>query len=92
MNVIYWSLFIIVFLPVSKSDYILYEVTAFNPNERGLLYSMHLNMPAITFLNGVTNEAAIPMDVIVKRDAAQIFEHSLQSKNIQYKHISRVKS
>lgn len=92
MNAVFWSLFITGFLSVSKSDYVLYEVTAFNPNERGLLYSMHLKEPSITFLNVVTNEAAIPMDVIVKRDATHIFENRLQFLHIQYKRISQVKS
>ncbi|XP_069354135.1 uncharacterized protein [Maniola hyperantus] len=85
-------LFIMIFLPVSKSDYVLYEITAFNPRERVILYNMQSKITSVIFLNGVSNEAAIPMNVVVNKKIYHMFEGSMRSLKIQCNLVSQIKS
>lgn len=70
------------------ADYQLYEVTSFNKFERNLLYSFQVLYDDIVFPNGVSNEAAIPMNVLVKTDQVKVFETQLDLYGIQYVWIS----
>lgn len=65
----------------------LYEVIGFNSRERALLYSIHIKDDNTFFLNGVTNEAAMPMDVIVEGNGVEKFESRLLSQDVQYTYI-----
>lgn len=65
-------------------NYNLYEVTAFNDIERALLYSMHMKEGNIIFLNSVTSEATIPMNVIVIDKKVNFFEKKLNKLYIEY--------
>lgn len=65
-------------------NYTLYEVTAFNYRERALLYFLYVRNDMIVFVNGITNEAAVPMDVIVDGCCTKFFEEKLQDNNIEY--------
>lgn len=69
-----------------NNNYRIYEVTAFNHHERSLLHFKHINNHEFIFLNGITNEAAIPMNVIVKNSSSQDFEAYLEFNFIQYIH------
>lgn len=66
------------------SNYSLYEVTAFNPRERALLYYLYTKNEKIVFMNGITNEAAIPMDVLVDRCCTSFFEDKLRDNDIEF--------
>ncbi|CAH2233926.1 jg14684 [Pararge aegeria aegeria] len=92
MTTVLKSLFIMISLSISRSDYVLYEVKAYNSHERALLYALQLRVPLITFLNGVSNEAAIPMDVIVNREISHMFEGSLRALDIQWNRVSQITS
>lgn len=67
-----------------NEQYSLYRVTAFNTHERKALYDMHLKNDNVVFLNGVTNDAALPMDIIVNDCCTEEFEIFLQDKYIEY--------
>lgn len=62
----------------------LYEVTAFNSQERAFLYYLYVKEEMIVFLNGITNEAALPMDVVVDECCTRYFEEKLIANNIEY--------
>lgn len=95
LKMIILSLFVVklfnLFLSVNSFETgSLYEVTAFNPHERQILYFMHIKKSSTIFINGVTNEAAIPIDVIVQNDTCPKFEAKLRSDGIQYESISPI--
>lgn len=69
---------------LGKGNYTIYEITAYNPRERAMLYTFHVKDPNIIFLNDVTNEAALPMNIAVQDDFQQGFENLLNTYNIQY--------
>ncbi|XP_047514279.1 zinc carboxypeptidase-like isoform X2 [Pieris napi] len=80
-----WFLFALhTFLTVNCSKYRFYKITAFNQRERRVLYAIYTKEKTINFLNGISNEAAIPIDVAVQEQYAHIFETKLQTYNIQY--------
>lgn len=62
-----------------------YEVTAFNTHERAILYEMHMRDDSITFLNSVTNEAAMTIPIIVDKCCTESFESALKANDITYK-------
>lgn len=66
------------------SNYTIYAITAYNPRERAMLYTFHIKDTNIIFLNDVTNEAALPMNVAVLDDFQEDFENLLNVFNIQY--------
>lgn len=74
----------------SLTNYTPYEITAFNMHERNFLYHLHVKNPKIIFMNGVTNEAAIPMDLVVRTDEALIFEEKLHSFDIQFIRVPQI--
>ena len=74
----------------SMENYTFYEVTAFNPHEREILYFMHIKRPSTIYINGVSNEAAIPIDIVVHNSATRKFEAKLESDGIQYNLISLI--
>lgn len=67
--------------------YSLYRVTAFNAHEREVLYDMFLTQDNVIFLNGVTNDAALPMDIVVNSCCIEEFEMKLQDKYIEYTNV-----
>lgn len=73
--------------PVHSFDFNdeLYEVTAYNSHERSVLYEMYIMNNSIVFLNGVTNEAVMPIQVIVDKCCTKTFESMLQKEAIEYK-------
>lgn len=73
-----------VLFALAKNSYIIYEITAYNPRERAMLYTFHVKDTNIVFLNDVTNEAALPMNVAVLDDFQEDFENLLNVFNIQY--------
>lgn len=73
-----------VLFSLAIGNYTLYEITAYNPRERAMLYSFHIKDGNIIFLNGVTNEAALPMNVAVSDNFQGEFENLLNVFNIQY--------
>lgn len=84
-----FNVIILFFLPqFTFENFVVYEVTAFNPHERELLYSLHVKNTSNIFVNGVSNEAALPMKVIVETNAAQAFEDKLNAYGIQYTSVS----
>lgn len=68
-------------------NYRLYEITAFNQRERRALYFIYSNESTIYFMNGISNEAAIPINVIVEEQNAYAFEIKLHANNIQYAYL-----
>lgn len=66
------------------SQHALYQVTAFNFYERQFLYQIYITDHNIFFLNGVTNDAALPMIIVVNECCIKEFELNLQDKNIEY--------
>lgn len=62
----------------------LYEITAFNDHERSVLYNFQTSNESVIFLNGVTNEAAMPMYVIVENCCLHEFEQRLRFEGIEY--------
>ncbi|CAH2100212.1 unnamed protein product [Euphydryas editha] len=75
---------------LSLGNYTPYKITAYNMHERNFLYQLHVKNPKVIFINGVTNEAAIPMDVIVRTDTVQMFEEKLHSFDIQFMHVPQI--
>lgn len=71
------------------ANYTMYEVTAFSSVERSVLYSIHLRNKNVCFLNDITNEAAIPMNVIVNNCCKESFERKLYRNNIQFAQLSK---
>lgn len=69
---------------LAGNNYTIYEITAYNPRERAMLYTFHVKDNNIVFLNDVTNEAALPMNVAVLDDFQDEFENLLNVFNIQY--------
>ncbi|CAH1643627.1 unnamed protein product [Spodoptera littoralis] len=65
-------------------NYAIYEVTAFNARERALLYYLYVKNEELVFLNGITNEAAVPMDVIVDKCCTSFFEEKLRDDDIEF--------
>lgn len=64
--------------------YTIYEVTAFNARERALLYYMYIRNDNVIFLNGVSNEAGVPMDIVVDACCTKTFEDKLKDNDIEY--------
>lgn len=89
-----FSVFLLIFSMLtslhSLTNYTPYEITAFNMHERNFLYHLHVKNPKIIFMNGVTNEAAIPMDLVVRTDEALIFEEKLHSFDIQFIRVPQI--
>lgn len=86
---LYVFLFILITKTVSSweheiSNYYLYKVTAFNLHERTILYDLNIRVDSVIFLNGVTNDAALPMDVVVHECCAVQFEMILQDQFIEH--------
>lgn len=69
---------------LATTNYTIYEITAYNNRERAMLYTFHVKDTNIIFLNDVTNEAALPMNVAVRDDFQEDFENLLNVFNIQY--------
>lgn len=65
-------------------NYTLYEVTAFNHRERALLYFLYVRNDNIVFLNGITNQAALPMDIIVDGCCTKYFEDKMRDNDIEF--------
>lgn len=65
-------------------NYTIYEVTAFNARERGLLYYMYIRNDHVIFMNGVSNEAGVPMDIVVDECCTKTFEDKLRDNDIEY--------
>lgn len=65
-------------------NYSIYEITAFNTRERAVLFTLHLRVDDMTFLNGISNEAAEPMDVLVKKCCTDEFETLMRANDIEY--------
>lgn len=65
-------------------NYSIYQVTAFNRHERAVLYSLYTKVDDMVFINGITNEASLPMDVFVDNQGTEEFETLLQSNDIEY--------
>ncbi|KAH9645855.1 hypothetical protein HF086_010054 [Spodoptera exigua] len=62
----------------------IYEVTAFNTRERALLYYLYVKNEMLVFLNGITNEAAVSMDVVVDKCCTTFFEEKLSNDDIEF--------
>ncbi|CAH0405817.1 unnamed protein product [Chilo suppressalis] len=54
--------------------------------ERSLLYKIHVDNYSVIFLNGVTNEAAMPMQIIVEDYASDLFQDALRAYGVEYSH------
>lgn len=67
-----------------NKKYSLYRVTAFNANERKVLYDMYIKKESVVFLSGITNDAGLPMDIVVHSCCTEQFEMDLQDKYIEY--------
>ncbi|KAG6463427.1 hypothetical protein O3G_MSEX013871 [Manduca sexta] len=85
--VVSWKPLLLYALENDIVKYTLYEVTAYNQRERAFLYSLHINNDKYIFVNGVTNEAAIPIYVIVKECCLELFEKDLYANNIDFTYI-----
>lgn len=82
-------MYLLILLPhVIATDYTLYKVTAFNSIERSILYQIHFKSHYFYFVNGVTNEAIIPIDIIVEGSRTKTFERLLLKNNIQFSKFS----
>lgn len=66
------------------SNYAVYEVSAFNARERALLYYLYVKNDELVFLNGISNEAAVPMDIIVDKCCTNFFEDKLRADGIEF--------
>ncbi|XP_061715556.1 zinc carboxypeptidase-like [Cydia pomonella] len=71
-----WSFILFISLLTSNADknYTLYKLVALTKRDRQTLYIIHRNYDHSYFLNGVTNEAAIPMHVVVEDKYMTEFE------------------
>ncbi|XP_050674090.1 zinc carboxypeptidase-like [Leptidea sinapis] len=64
--------------------YSLFEVTAYNNRERRVLYDLYRKHYEFTFMNGITNEAALPINIAVENNYTKVFEKRLKAYDIQY--------
>lgn len=62
----------------------MYEVIAFNSRERRILYLISTHFEHIYFLNGVSNEAGLPIFVAVAMCCIKLFEEHLVNNGIHY--------
>lgn len=62
----------------------LYSIKCFNEQERQLLSSVQFKNDMFVFLNGITNEAGLPIHVIVIKADQSLFEDILISNGIQF--------
>ena len=88
-NIMSGFLIIYFFMSLSQitctfENYTIYEVTAFNYRERALLYFLYVRNEKIVFINGITNDAAVPMDVIVDGCCTKFFEEKLKDNDIEF--------
>lgn len=64
--------------------YQFYEINAFSPHERKFLNKLHIREPSLIFLNGVTNDASIPIQVIVEPQYNKEFQQHLEEIGAEY--------
>ncbi|XP_073941265.1 zinc carboxypeptidase A 1-like isoform X4 [Choristoneura fumiferana] len=69
-------------------NYTIYQIIAFTAAERNILQYMQQTLKHTSFLNGITNEAALPIYVAVDNCCLKIFTDTLSKYAIFYAKIS----
>lgn len=72
----------------SGQNYTIYQITAFTAAERNILQNIQQMFKQSSFLNGITNEAALPIHVAVDNCCLEIFKDTLSKYAISFAKIS----